>query len=82
MLYGTMMNARKQKKEIKETLRKFGRTREPDHRKEYANKRYRHMTRVKKQEFKRNKAAFLGHQLQKCVSVLERTEESWGREKK
>ena len=47
---------KKARKERKEKLRKFRRTREPDLRKEYAdsNKRYRRMTRVKKQEFKTN----------------------------
>ena len=71
MLHGTMMNARKQKKESKGKLREFRRTREPDHGKEYAdsNKRYRRMTRVKKQEFKRNKAALLATNL-KNTSVF------------
>ena len=73
----------KKKKERKEKLRKFRRTRESDHRKEYAdsNKRYRRMTRVKKQEFKRNKAAFLATNL-KNSSVFWKEMKSWGREKK
>ena len=85
VLHVTMMNARNQKKESKEKLGKFRSTREPVHRKEYAdsNKRYRRMTRVKKQEFKKKKKnSFSGHQLEKSVTVLERTEESWGREQK
>uniref|UniRef100_UPI003AF51B70 hypothetical protein n=1 Tax=Thiolapillus sp. TaxID=2017437 RepID=UPI003AF51B70 len=59
------------------------RTREPDHRKEYAdsNKRYRRMTRVKKQEFKRNKAAFLATNL-KNASVFWKELKSLGGEKR
>ena len=74
---------KKAKKESKEKLRKFRKTREPDCRKEYAdsNKRYRRMTRIKKQVQKKQ-SSISGHLLEKCVSVLERTEESWGRETK
>ena len=74
-----MMNARKERKE---KLRKFRRTREPDHRKEYAdsNKRYRRMTRGKK-EFKRNKAAFLATNL-KNASVFWKELKSLGGEKR
>ena len=63
--------ATKEKKESKEKLKTFRRTREPDHRKEYAdsNKWYIRITRVKKQEFKRNKAAFLATNL-KNASVF------------
>ena len=73
----------KAKKESKEKLRKFRRTREPDHRKEYAdsNKRYRRMTRVKKQEIKRNKAAFLATNL-KNASVFWKELKSLGGEKR
>ena len=74
----------KAKKESKEKLRKFRRTREPDHRKEYAdsNKRCRRMTRVKQQEIKRNKAAFLATNL-KNASVYWKELKSFGeREKK
>ena len=69
---------KKAKKESKEKLRTFRRTREPDHRKEYAdsNKRYRRMTRGKKQRVQKKQSSISGHQLEKCVSVLERTEES------
>ena len=84
VLHVTMMNARNQKKESKEKLGKFRSTREPVHRKEYAdsNKRYRRMTRVKKQEFKRNKAAFLATNL-KNASVYWKELKSFGeREKK
>ena len=72
---------KKAKKERKEKLRKFRRTREPDRRKEYAdsNKRYRRMTRVRVQK---KQSSISGHQLEKCGSVLDRTEKSWGREKK
>ena len=71
------------KKESKEKLRKFRRTRKPDYRKEYAdsNKRYRRMTRVKKQEFKRNKAAFLATNLKKAP-VFWKELKSLGREKR
>ena len=74
---------KKAKKERKEKLRKFRRTREPDQRKEYAdsNKRYRRMTRVKEQEFKRNKAALLATNL-KNTSVFWKELKSLGGEKR
>ena len=52
---------REAKRESKEKLRKFRKTRKPGDRKDYAdsNKSYRRLTRIKKKEFKRNKAAFL-----------------------
>ena len=74
---------KKAKKERKEKLRKFRRTRKPDRRKEYAdsNKRYRRMTRVKKQEFKRKKAAFLATNL-KNASVFWKELKSLGGKKR
>ena len=74
---------KKAKKESKEKLRTFRRTREPDHRKEHAdsNKRYRRMTRVKKHEFKRYKAAFLATN-SKNASVFWKELKSLGGEKR
>ena len=75
---------REAKRESKEKLRKFRKTRKPEDRKNYAdsNKSCRRLTRIKKKEFKRNKAATCSHQPDKCISILERPEETWGREKK
>ena len=76
-------DCKKAKQESREKLRKVRRTREPDHRKEYAdsNKRHRRLTRVKKQVFKRNKAAILATNL-KNSSAFWKELKSLGGEKR
>ena len=74
---------REAKRESKEKLRKFRKTRKPEDRKDYAdsNKSYRRLTRIKKKEFKRNKAAFLATNL-KNASVFWKELKSLGERKK
>ena len=74
---------REAKRESKENLRKFRKTRKPEDRKDYAdsNKSYRRLIRIKKKEFKRNKAALLATNL-KNASVFWKELKSWRREKK
>ena len=74
---------REAKRESKEKLRKFRKTRKPEDRKDYAdsNKSYRRLTRIKKKEFKRNKAALLATNL-KNASVFWKELKSLGGEKK
>ena len=71
------------KRESKEKLRKFRKTRKPEDRKNYAdsNKSCRRLTRIKKKEFKRNKAALLATNL-KNGSVFWKELKSLGGEKK
>ena len=74
---------REAKRESKGKLRKFRKTRKPEDRKDYAdsNKSYRRLTRIKKKEFKRNKAALLATNL-KNASVFWKELKSLGGEKK
>ena len=74
---------REAKRESKGKLRKFRKTRKPEDRKDYAdsNKSYRRLTRIKKKELKRNKAALLATNL-KNASVFWKELKSLGGEKK
>ena len=76
---------RKAKRENKEKLRQFQKTRKPDDRKDYAdlNKSYRRLTRINKpkKEFKRNKATLLATNL-KNASVFWKEPKSLGGERK
>ena len=70
---------REAKRESKEKLRKFQKTRKPEDRKDYADSN-KSLIRIKKKEFKRNKAALLATNL-KNASVFWKDLKSWGREK-
>ena len=83
MLHGLTLKAEKRKEKVGKKLQKFRKTRKPEDRKDYAdsNKSYRRQTKIKKKEFKRNKAALLATNL-KNASVFSKELKSLGGEKK
>ena len=83
MLHGLTLNAGKRKEKVRKNCENFGKQKKPEDRKDYAdsNKSCRRLTRIKKKEFKRNKAALLATNL-KNGSVFWKELKSLGGEKK